>query len=199
MKKIEWPPGSGRVAEYEPHELDDIRALNKQHERGEITDAELQRQVALIHDLKVELGARILKATQREGGPFQIPDSVAIQLDIDQAAPRVVENRPGPSHAHGPVTERIAKMRNYPRSGSQRWRVLEALAAAGERGRTDYELEVELELLRPSPGNRRAELVEDGLVLNAGETRPTSTGAPAIVWRLTDFGLEVYEHLRKAA
>ena len=116
-------------------------------------------------------------------------------IELDRLVGRVLEALPelsdagadaeGASHAHGPETERGAAYRNMPRSGSQRLRVLECLHAAGERGRTDQEMEEILELKRPSPGSRRGELVQGGWVKDSGRRRSTDLGSSAVVWVLT--------------
>lgn len=95
-----------------------------------------------------------------------------------------------PGRHHGRATEKAAAYDVLPRSGTQRLRVLYAIARAGWRGRTDQELEDELEMQRPSPGNRRGELMTGGWVRDSGERRPTRTGNPAVVWVLTDEGRE---------
>lgn len=114
---------------------------------------------------------------------------------FDDLLDRATQDRPGPSHAGGHATERAAAAANAGRSGSQRRRVLEAIAGAGSDGHTDFELERLLGLNRPSPGNRRGELVTAGLVANSGRTRKTNTGSPAVVWVLTDAGREVFGRL----
>lgn len=99
-------------------------------------------------------------------------------------APRV-----GRFHLHGPDTEKIAAARVAPRTGSQRARVVEALRAAGEDGRTDFELWSEDRIgARPHvPGTRREELIADGWdIEDSGARRPTDTGSPAIVWVLRE-------------
>lgn len=92
-----------------------------------------------------------------------------------------------PKH-HGRETEKAAYWSSLPRHGSQRHRVLESIAAAGDFGRTDEELEIILDLRRPSAGNRRGELVEGGWVRDSGRRRPTRSGNPAVVWVLTAEG-----------
>lgn len=89
---------------------------------------------------------------------------------------------------HGRETERAAAWATMPRAGTQRLRVLLAIALAGDAGRTDEELELGLEMRRPSPGNRRGELVAGGWVRDSGRTRPTTSGSPAVVWILTEAG-----------
>ncbi len=68
-----------------------------------------------------------------------------------------------------------------------RYRVLMAIADAGDGGATDNEL---TDLLRPPGGQnnlrpRRGELVESGYVTDAGIKRPTPSGSQATVWRLS--------------
>jgi len=92
-----------------------------------------------------------------------------------------------PAH-HGRDTERAAAYAVMPNVGTQRMRVLVAIALAGDDGRTDQELEDELEMRRPSPGNRRGELVLGGWVRDSGRRRPTHSGGPANVWILTEAG-----------
>lgn len=93
-------------------------------------------------------------------------------------------NRPG--RAHRGDTEIAAAYAVWPRTGSVRLRVLTSIARAGTEGRTDQELEHRLDLARPSPGNRRGELVTGGWVRDSGLRRPTTSGNPAVVWVLTD-------------
>jgi hypothetical protein len=94
----------------------------------------------------------------------------------------------GAHHAHGGDTERRAAWEVMPASGSQRLRVLEAIDNAGSEGRTDQELEDELDIQRPSAGNRRGELMTGGWVRDSGRRRPTRSGKDAVVWVLTDAG-----------
>lgn len=93
--------------------------------------------------------------------------------------------------AYSPPTSRAAAVMAYPRSGTQRMRVLELLAARGTVGATDEEMQVRLGLGHNSQTPRRRELVLGGWVEDGGSTRPTgSTGAQATVWVLTERGKE---------
>lgn len=87
--------------------------------------------------------------------------------------------------SHGRETEVSAAWRAYPKAGATRWRVLLAIASAGDDGVTDQQLEDLLNLPRPTPGNRRNELVRGGWVRDSGTRRPTRSGADAVVWTLT--------------
>lgn len=106
-------------------------------------------------------------------------------LDYLDAVNVVTSNEAGLSHNRDHDTSRRAAWDNAPRSGSQRARVLLSLA---HRASTDYELERLLNMKRPSPGNRRGELVTGGFVVDSGQRRPTDTGSLAIVWEVTDKG-----------
>lgn len=123
----------------------------------------------------------------------------AEQLSLEAA--EVVENRAGPSGRSDPETSGGAARANAPRSGTQRARVLDAidrceLVGSYPDGITDQELEYLLDVPRPSPGNRRGELVKAGLVEDSGVRRSTTSGNPAVVWRCTPRGVEVARELR---
>lgn len=89
---MEWPRGSGRVAEYGPHEDRVLRDLVAACERGEITEAQLGREVGVIHALKVDLDATIRPDPLAEAfvpfeapppdSPFQIPLRAAEALAV---------------------------------------------------------------------------------------------------------------------
>ena len=89
-KEVEWPRGSGRVAEYTDAERELMTDLIVQYERGEITVEELQRQVDVLHDLKVDLDAHLVE-TPKEKEPepvpvqselFPIPEEIAQELGL---------------------------------------------------------------------------------------------------------------------
>lgn len=144
-----------------------------------------------------ELAGLSTPAVTIASGQLALP----VPVDVAHLARQVEAlDRPAPFHRDGPIAEVFAALRRPPRGG-QRRRVLEAIAAAGPAGVTDAELEDRLALARPSPGNRRGELVADGLVEATGAHRPTRTGTPATVWRLTPTGSRVaaYLHDKDAA
>ena len=90
---------------------------------------------------------------------------------------RVPHNRSATSHEAG---ERIRS------TVPAMWkRVLEFLTACAAEGATDSEIQEALNL----PGNterpRRRWLVEHGYARDSGETRPTPSGRPAVVWVVT--------------
>lgn len=75
------------------------------------------------------------------------------------------------------------------RAGTMRALALRELAAAGDRGLTDFELAHRTRSQQTSIGKRRGELVRMGLVESAGSTRPSPSGSPAMVWRVTVAGV----------
>lgn len=175
MTLLEWPAHSGRIANYTDAELAFMNNFRRQHEAGEITKQEADRQMGHFHDLKVEFGLNIVNDV--------------VEQDVQEPLPDPTEPRVGRFHKDGPVTERISAALVAPRSGTQRAHVLEHLRAVGERGATDYELWRDGNVgVRPHvAGTRREELISDGWpIIDTGRTRPTDTGTPAIVWVLVD-------------
>jgi hypothetical protein len=81
----------------------------------------------------------------------------------------------------GSETSRQAAIDNYPRSNTQRRRVLDAIVAAGEDGHTRDELSITLRLPINSVLPRVVELKRDGFVVESSKTRTTSTGSRATV------------------
>lgn len=65
-REIEFPPGSGRKAFYEPHELQLLHTLTAKHTAGEISDDEYKNQVWWIHGLKVVFDGRFLTMEEAE-------------------------------------------------------------------------------------------------------------------------------------
>ena len=109
--------------------------------------------------------------------------------------PPVDDNRIGAFHgpaSDAPETERAAAISVYPRTGTARRAVLDAIAAAGDRGMTDEEVALKCRLRLYTAAPRRNELVRDGWARDSDERRPTTTGTPAVVWVLTDEGRRQY-------
>lgn len=101
-----------------------------------------------------------------------------------------------PRHAADPyvregqrATSMAAAVNALPRSGTQRRAILDALWALHQRtpggGATDVQLARHLDLPGNSVRPRRGELVEMGLVEDAGRT-VTHDGNPHTVWRVTN-------------
>lgn len=97
----------------------------------------------------------------------------------------------------GSDTSRDAAVLNRPRRPRDRERVYAALADAGERGLTDFEIAAVLSAEGPcigqtSAGKRRLDLERAGLVVRRvvdgqPDRRPSPTGAPAAVWHLARY------------
>lgn len=75
--------------------------------------------------------------------------------------------------------------------------VLEALAAAGERGMIDHDHEAVNGLKQDTAGKRRGELAAIGLVVDSGVRRKTPRGSKAIVWTLTPAGYATWRSLQR--
>ena len=112
------------------------------------------------------------------------------QLDIfnqprsDPDANRVGKFQ-GPAAGAAP-TQREAAILAYPRTGTQRRRILDFLIGAGEHGATDEEMQKALDMNPSTQRPRRVELVEGGWVERTDRRRRTSSKTPAAVWRVTN-------------
>lgn len=73
-----------------------------------------------------------------------------------------------------------AAVKAYPRSGSKRQKIYNAIKLFG--GMTDEELERTLEMSGNTVRPSRVSLVRDALVMDSGRTRKTVAGNDAIVW-----------------
>lgn len=87
-RTIEFPPGSGHRAFYEPHELDLIQALARKHDAGEISDESFRSQIWWIHGLKSTFDARILPLEDGEpqAEPLPEPDEQESLFEIPRRA-----------------------------------------------------------------------------------------------------------------
>ena len=112
------------------------------------------------------------------------------QLDLfTTLADDVRAPRPGAVGRNNPETARAAARSVAPRTGTQRWRTLQWLELAGDRGLTAFEAAARLHHPRPHViGTRLIELREDGYVVRNGQTRPTDTGHQAEVYVITATG-----------
>jgi hypothetical protein len=87
-------------------------------------------------------------------------------------------------------TQRLAAAAAYPMTGTCRRRVLDAIIFAGEKGATDEQLQRWLDLNPSTERPRRVELVEGGWIEDSTIRRATLSGRSAVVWTLTDAGLQ---------
>lgn len=103
-------------------------------------------------------------------------------------SPRHLDPEPPSVRALDGDTALEAAARSRVRAGTDRHRVLLALAAVGARGLTDFELETQTGIKQTSCGKRRKELVDAGLVERTDLRRPAPSGSQAIVWCITPTG-----------
>lgn len=92
--------------------------------------------------------------------------------------------------AGAPDTQREAAIAVYPRTGTDRRRVLDWIATQGARGATDEEIVEALRMPANTERPRRNELLNDGWIVDSGERRRTSTGTDAAAWVLSERGAE---------
>ena len=106
-----------------------------------------------------------------------------------------------PSRADAPWTSREAA--KSVKTGTWRWRVLEVLYWTDQDteggGLTHDELEDYFQTTRSTPRARCAELVDMGYAEDSGAVRRNKYGKQAIVWRITDPGIDVFHRLREEA
>lgn len=104
------------------------------------------------------------------------------------AAPKETDSNEMGGFSKDSETSRKAALDNYPRSGSQRHRVLLALASAENKGMTRDELAQKLSLPDSSVDGRCWELIRGEWAVKTGETRKTQHGSDADVLTLTQKG-----------
>lgn len=68
--------------------------------------------------------------------------------------------------------------------GSARWRIHGRLCELGNRGATDEELQLALNINPSTQRPRRIELLERGLIEDSGMIRKTRSGSKAVVWQV---------------
>jgi hypothetical protein len=94
-------------------------------------------------------------------------------------------NQPAVKLHHNPQpTSLAAAALVFPKTGTQRMRVLDAIIKAGSNGMTDPELADQLGIGDNSERPRRKELLEQGWVIDSGLRRPARGLGDSIVWVL---------------
>ena len=88
---------------------------------------------------------------------------------------------PGKARRDHPATSKAAALAVAPKAGTQRRRVLEAIAS---HPATDEELQARLAMSGNTERPRRVELVEGGWIRDSGARRPSMSGQESIVWEL---------------
>jgi hypothetical protein len=215
VRASEGHPQEELPATYSPAERVEMRTLTRRVAAmppGPERTA-LLNEMCVIHELKALLDATPLSPAEeadlrrRTPAPWDEPEPEVKQRpkQSEQAAmfeslPTPDDNRLGQFHAPwrgAPVTERRAAILVFPRTGTQRRRVLDFIASCDERGATDYEVAQALGSIthRWVLATRRGELEKDGWVRDSGKTRKTDTGSDAAVWVLTEQGREEWPKL----
>jgi hypothetical protein len=86
-----------------------------------------------------------------------------------------------PAQSHS-ATSMAAARDIRPSAAAMREQVYAALAAAGDAGMTDEQIQDALNMGGSTQRPRRGELQKAGRVRDSGRTRPTRSGKPAVVW-----------------
>lgn len=116
--------------------------------------------------------------------------------------PGLLDWEPPAARRCDPETSHLAAARAKLGASHGRLMVLRYLA---EGPKTDYELAAATGIQQNSIGKRRGECRDHGLVevftdaTGVKETRPSPTGSPTLVWRITDQGREFYAKARASA
>lgn len=179
MTLFEWPPLSGRIANYSEDELQYIREFFRQKERGEITEGECSRQIGHCHDLKVEFGVHLIK--NDIGKKPDTPPEPQQQALATEAHARGTD--PWTSHAAADSLSE-EKLRDTQAA---------VLACFKEFGSMHHEKLVDVYAynfvarswpLQSVSGlrTRTSELVDGNLLRNSGNTVKLSSGRSSIVW-----------------
>lgn len=133
---------------------------------------------------------------------FEVPERAQLELELrppvprDESAPLVCPecHRPFPrldemepaQHSEPRETEMLAALRQRPKLGTARQKVLGAFIEADRAGATDEEVATTLQMRLYTAAPRRNELLRGGWIKDSGRVRPTTTGSPATVWELTE-------------
>lgn len=92
----------------------------------------------------------------------------------------LADHRPKARHGD-PSTAKLAALKNEPRRGSQRARILAALITAGHTGATTFELAETLRLPYVSVSTRVSELLHGDWATRGERTRATANGGESKV------------------
>ncbi len=113
------------------------------------------------------------------------------QLTLDDVALPLVR-------ASDPATSRAAAAVVKPRLNETRLVVLDHLARHVHDGLTDHELSASTEMVLSSAAKRRGDLCKLGYVEEAGNRRPSPSGVPSLVWRVSQRGYRLWLDLNGA-
>jgi hypothetical protein len=147
--------------------------------------------------------ANDLSRSDRDVDRHQVASGVRHELDtvlrlargeLERLAEAAEGDRVGKVRADAPETSQAAARAITLKTGTARWRILARLWCSYDTatvGRTDLELQRELDMNPSTERPRRGELVDAGLVTDAGWTR-IHDGREWTVWVLTQAGVDAY-------
>lgn len=135
---------------------------------------------ASLDDLRVVCGARFTRGAARQTLRGEI---MSQQLSLGDYYAREIP----PAVRHSRVS-REAAARIAPRVSALQLVVLAHMVGTGRHGATDEESQLALKMNPSTQRPRRIELGRAGLIVDAGETRPTKSGRAARVYRVTEKG-----------
>ena len=87
-----------------------------------------------------------------------------------------------PLQKHSETSREAADAMRGKASKTLRAKVYRAIIASGERGMTDPEIQVDLQLAGSTQRPRRVRLVDLGLVIDSGKCRESTKGRRCTVW-----------------
>lgn len=133
-------------------------------------------------------------ATLREWG-YEISDDDQDDLigEFDRIEDKPDENKIGGFRKGGPSTSKAAAIQIYPRTGSQRYRILMAIRQAGDHGLTAHETAEATGILYRSVTPRIGELKNGGWVRANGKTRRSDMNMQVEVLVLTPKAIQWIE------
>ena len=102
------------------------------------------------------------------------------------------DDRLGRFSAGSPDTQRTAAVKVYPKTGTQRRKVLDALAVDDL---TDEQIESRIHIGQRQVSTRRKELEMDGWIMDSEVRRISRAGFEVVVWTLTAQGRDQYPGL----
>lgn len=110
------------------------------------------------------------------------------QLTLDEATLFAIQN----TRRMDQATSIVAAKRTYPLAGRHRTLALR-VHYEHAAGLTDFELADLTGVTQPSIGKRRLDLMRIGFIEATNGTRPSPSGSPARVWRITEKGKREHE------
>jgi hypothetical protein len=130
---------------------------------------------------------------------------MSTQFDLDFELNTLPLLATGEARRTDPITSILAANSNLDGKSRDIVRALLALADAGERGYTDFELAVVTNSTQISIGKRRhnltgkvkGEQVYPPYVEDSGDKRPSPTNSPSIVWKCTERGYKFARLIRE--